>query len=489
MGQRACCGFVLSALIVIGCAEASDGDDEGGTPSTGGTDATGGNDAGGAEAGGQGEGGTGGSPPQTSCEPSDGDLVGSECGIFVNPAEGFGGDGSPESPYRGVAEAIDAAAGQTTTIYVCAGQIEEALTVPATITLYGGLDCDDDWKWELDHRTQWTADTGDIPLTIVGAPALGGGRTIAGFDVVAQNGAVVGESSVAGVVNGGFVTLERMSFVAGDAVNGQPTMAGQSPNGGDGSVGGDGVGASQQGTGGASFCGSVGGNGGSYAAFVATSGVEGEPNQNNGGPTTASGGDYVCYNGGPGLPGAAGPDGADASTLGTIDTSGFHAASGTAGMDGVPGGGGGGGGALFNAAGGGGGGGGCGGTAGIVGTGGGSSIGLILLDATVTWSDVRVEVGTAGDGGIGWSGGAGGIGAGGGQGVSTACDGGTGGNGGAGGRSGSGAGGHAVGIAYTGIAPALDGITIVEPSASQAGIGPAAAIDGVAATTLGFDIE
>jgi hypothetical protein len=113
------------------------------------------------------------------------------------------------------------------------------------------------------------------------------------------------------------------------------------------------------------------------------------------------------------------------------------------------------------AGGGGGGAGGCGGEAGAAGRGGGSSLGIVSLNATLTLGDgVTVTVGSGGAGGAGgmgqlgsWAGFEGDGGTAGGT-VVDACDGGSGGAGGHGGNGGGGRGGHAVGIAYVGAEPA-----------------------------------
>ena len=83
--------------------------------------------------------------------------------------------------------------------------------------------------------------------------------------------------------------------------------------------------------------------------------------------------------------------------------------------------------------------------------------------------------GNGGVGGIGQNGGAGGSlgGAGGAVGGATSlkagCAGGRGGNGGDGGNGGRGLGGHSIGIAYTGMAPAMEGETFIQTGSEGAG--------------------
>lgn len=485
--------FVLvTTFLAVGCAEAqTDGPGEGGDVS-----AQGGSSEGGATLGGSGEGGAsaggagGGEPVERHCAPEDGESIDPNCGLFVDPSASAGGNGSQNDPYRTLTAAIVAAGDSDTAIYVCTGSLAEAVVIPPSVDVHGGLLCSDDaWRWYLDVRTEWTAAPDEVPLTVRGALTEDAPSRITGFDITAADGAVVSDSSIASVVDGGFVAFERVSLTAGHAVDGQPTMGGQAPGGMPGQGGGDGVGAFSKGPGGESSCASDGGDGGRQLGLAAQGGEQGLPAQGNGGASTGSGSDIVCNNGGPGAQGMPGQDGVSATGLGLLDSSGFHPASGTSGEDGDPGGGGGGGGAIFNHAGGGGGAGGCGGTGGVAGTGGGSSIALAVIDASVTFLDVRAEAGQAGNGGFGWSGGSGALGGTGGQGDGNACDGGSGANGGNGGRGGDGAGGHAILIAHTGAAPLTDGLNLIEPEPSQAGAGPGDAPEGVAAVSYEFALS
>ena len=467
-------------FFLFACAEASNDDVQGGSDAGGGGEAS----TGGSNEGGANEGGTGGSPPiDLHCEPEDGELVDPACGIFVDPSASAGGDGSQADPFRSITDAIEKAGTNEATIYVCTGAVDESVTLPPAVDLHGGLLCTaNEWRWYLDVRTEWTSDPGTIPLTVTGAVSEEAATRVTGFDITASDVTIVSQSSIAALVDGGYVSFERVSLVSGDAANGQPTMPGQTPNGSIGGAGGNGSGSFDEGLGGTSVCGSTGGDGGQHVGVVSSAGKEGLPDQNNGGTTDGS----VCMNGGPGAIGAQGADGVSGS-FGTIDALGFHPADGTPGQDGIPGGGGGGGGAVFNKAGGGGGGGGCGGTGGVAGTGGGSSFALVMIGASVSFVDVSLATGNAGDGGHGWAGGLGGAGGPGGQGVDTACDGGVGAQGGDGGRGGDGGGGHAAAIAYVGAEPSLEGASVTEPAPSQAGSGQGDASDGQAVLTLAFD--
>jgi hypothetical protein len=114
----------------------------------------------------------------------------------------------------------------------------------------------------------------------------------------------------------------------------------------------------------------------------------------------------------------------------------------------------------FGASGGAGGTGGCGGHGGGGGPAGGSSIALVVVEATVTLEDVMMAASRGGNGGAagdGQTGGQKGSGGDSGAGAGTAfssCGGGDGGQGGLGGPGGGGQGGHSLGIAFQGsIAP------------------------------------
>jgi len=328
--------------------------------------------------------------------------------------------------------------------------------------------------------------------------------------VKAADSMVPGGSSIAAVVDGATVQFTRCEFIAGNGMAGDKGATPMDDVGPSNPadpliVGGDGVAActavaspNAGGIGKANeLCStSVGGNGGSGDVALGTAGSDGQPLPDPNPDAWGVGGTGAmvagCKSGQDGLLGAEGAHGAGAAAdeLGVLSASGFIGAAGKDGGDGSPGQGGGGGGGskgkvgCGGASGGGGGAGGCGGKGGIGGQAGGSSIGVISLNANVTFTDVRLTIGNGGaggEGGDGEVGGVGGIGGVGGAGANTlkGCNGGAGGQGGFGGKGGGGRGGHSVGIAFTGKGPAAPA-DVKLGTAGVGGIGFDMSSDGAA---------
>jgi hypothetical protein len=217
--------------------------------------------------------------------------------------------------------------------------------------------------------------------------------------------------------------------------------------------------------------------------------------------TTASGG-AVVFRAQPGAAGAAGADGTDGTNgAWAISASGFVRGNGSAGGAGSPGQGGGGGAGIQDwydaagaftsnptnstyvatATGAGGGAGGCAGQPGAPATGGGASIGALVMQSTVTFDHLVIETsagGAAGKGNLGTPGTDGSVG---GAGiyvtansggvvteVSVTGSGGNGGAGGGGGASGHGAAGPSIAIAFSKTAPTMTEVTLT-PGAGGAG--------------------
>ncbi|WP_437572480.1 hypothetical protein [Sorangium sp. So ce542] len=469
-------------------------------------------------------------PEEAKCIPRENpDGVDDICGVFVSARGGASNvAGTKEEPLSSLQEAVDLSKKNgTPRVYACAGDgdgedFNEAVEVPGGVAIYGGLDCNDGWKWVGDtKKTSLTAGKGVIPLTMRGLP---GTVHIEDLHVVAQSTGQqdadgAGLSSVAAVAHNTSVELVRCVLEAGLAASGAegaPHM-GTAAQGARGEAGGNACSAGQDvdvrgGRMVTNECGtpsdagddSWGGKGGNGSVNTGDRGDDGRPilasmdGAENGG--VGQNGLHYCAPGRPGnalddiTPGtaASGNHGADATGIGEISLNGYAGVSGGDGGRGAPGQGGGGGGGergvngttgirycpgggsgdgqrRAGAAGGSGGAGGCGGAGGRGGLPGGSSIALISLDAALSFEDVIIKAGNGGQGGQGGPGQPGGPGGQGGTGgrvpdgavgLFPACDGGTGGTGGTGGKGGGGQGGHSLGIAFRGAPLPTDGATI-----------------------------
>jgi len=448
----------------------------------------GGSGAGGEAATGSGD-GTGGACPD---DPAEGGIA-DECAIWVR-ASAPGDDtnpGTPAAPVRTIAKAIALAQAGPLRIYACGETFVEHVALPAGVSLFGGFDCQDDWRYRgVGFRATLAPGVpGMTALTLLD----GLDKSFVG-DLVAQSADAVepGGSSIAVFVREhANAHLRRSEVIAGDGAdgadgadgdhNGIPAQAGLAGNDGADActlvpgLGGGAV-ALQCDDGNVSTSG-YGGNGGEQAA---TDGGDGEaaPNPNplayglgGSGENAAAG--MACT---PGFGGAQGADGTDG--LGAIgdgkltadgQMSGVPGGAGTPGVAGQAGGGGGGsmakglcGAAPPAGAGGGAGGtGGCGGKGGKGGQAGGSSIGIAVHVKDFRAYDVHITTGQAGRGGKGGvlqPGGQSGLPGLGGKGmvngVKGGCGGGVGGQGGKGGNGGGGHGGHSACIAFTALADA-----------------------------------
>lgn len=458
-----------------------------------------------------GEGGGGGGTP-AGCVPSENaEAVGDECGVFVAAAGDDAAAGTKEAPLATLGAAITRAAESGGRVYACAESFTETVEVPGGVTLYGGLECANGWRWIGEMtKTMITAGEGEVPLRLRGGT---GAARVEDVEVVAAsidataNPMLRGTSSIAAIAEGIAVELVRSMLVAGDAAPGvdgavhpMPAMAGADGNPGNEACSDSLV---DPGLDKVNDCGtpndpiddSSGGPGGIGLMNSGGNGSDGLPLSTANGGTGESA--AVCTPGNPGTDGATGEPGTGAMGLGTISAAGYVGVSGSEGMKGAPGqGGGGGGGAkggsgagrcpdpmsAGGASGGSGASGGCGGAGGRGGGPGGSSIALISLGATLSFDSVTLRAGlggTGGAGGLGQNGGAGGQLGGAGGAVpggsnllNAGCTGGRGGAGGPGGRGGGGLGGHSLGIAYQGSPSPVDGL-IVETS--DPGLGGAGA--------------
>jgi hypothetical protein len=426
-----------------------------------------------------GTGGSGGSPPE--CTPSEQNPnVDGSCGVFVSPAgSDTEGDGSKEKPYLTLGAALtskEVVAGKP--VYACADEtkpFDEAVSLSSEVTVYGGLDCANDWVYDPKKKSAWTAPADSVPLTV------GSGANVAIFDfaLAARDAAKDGGSSIAVLASqAGELLLERCDVVAGNGrIGAAPEKpAGTGAQGGPGEPGQDGcvdLMVKPGGTGGQNECEGTsrnGGNGGNGTAVDGSDGTAGQPQPgvppSDGAAGKAQIGGTSCTTGVQGGDGTSGQPADGGQGIGTITAEGYIGTPGADGQQkGVPGqGGGGGGGAKkclnMNYAGPGGGGGGAGGCGGLPGKGGGAggaSMAIISIGAIITLRDVAIQTGNGGLGGTGGDGQSGGLGGTGGDagsnsgdGEAKACNGGDGGKGGDGSPGGGGQGGHSLGIAFQG---------------------------------------
>jgi hypothetical protein len=467
----------------------------------------------GGEAGNGGNGGQGGGPP-IECIPSEAmGVVDDSCGVFVSSSKGTAGAaGTKEAPVQTIAEALTLGNGKP--IYLCAEAFDEAVVMEAGTDVFGALNCDDDWGYTPGTKSQLNGPANVIAWKITGS----GSTTIADVAVTAATATDPGMSSIAMLVGGSTLNLDRCDLTAGDGAPGTAGTNGvdldddldnEGENGASGNtapVGLCNVQLHTGGMGGPKTCDGVdvaGGNGGSASSEPGSTGLEGLPTnlgpEGNGGLGQSLMAPSSCDSGTQGADGTPGDLGDPGTALGTLTATGYEGAAGTAGSNGGPGQGGGGGGASAciggntGPSGGGGGSGGCGGKGATGGAAGGSSIALASVNATVTLTASSLIAGAGGEGGaggdrqIGGNGGAPGSQAGG------ACSGANGGPGGNGGSGGGGRGGHSLGIAFTGTEPTQDESMVVPGTEGGGGPGganntPAGDGDaGIAAATQSFD--
>jgi len=392
-------------------------------------------------------------------------------GVFVAPtgSDAAGTAGSRIAPYATVGHAMDQAkAAGLARVYACgsAGNYTENLVVGASrtgITVYGGLDCTTSpstWSYVATDKAT-VAPASGYALQVTAAV------TFEDFAFTSAAATTPGSSSIAVFAsNATGVVLRRCDVQAGAGAAGQdqsPTapFSTAAPPGSPGSTTNGGGLTTYSCTDGTGT--SLGGAGGPPAI----GGTAGNP----GGPGgTANGGDTSdCLNhltgGGSGSAGAPGSAGSGALSWATFIASGWTSGGGAAGGNGAVAQGGGGGASVGATGGGGGGGaGGCGGVSGQPGTGGGSSIALLVFGSSVDLEQLTVVASAAGRGGNGAGGQTGQGGGGGGSPGGNACSGGAGGSGGDGGGGGGGAGGLSAGVVWTGTAPTVNGAST--PSAT-----------------------
>ncbi|AUX24971.1 hypothetical protein SOCEGT47_055120 [Sorangium cellulosum] len=453
--------------------------------------------------------------PAGGCVPSESvEGVSDACGVFVAASGDDRRIGTKAEPVKTLSKAIARAAEKGTAVYACAEEFAEAIEVPAGVTLFGGLDCANGWRWIGEEKKTTVAPGADaIPLKLMRGE---GAVRIEDVSARAADAQAAGGSSIAVLVDGATAELARCELVAGNGADGPdgedaPSEAAiQGPRGVDGAnacsdldtsgapdetlPGGAQVENACEGDtlsiGGEGGDGKVSNGGGGDAGQI---GIEGQGGAGEPASTTSMWNCGAIPNdpnkggGSAGSNGTAGEPGVGASGIGTLSASGYAGVSGGAGSAGKPGQGGGGGGgakgglvcaggmAGAGASGGSGGAGGCGGLPGQGGGAGGASIALVSVEGQVTLTDCSLKAGSGGKGGAGGDlqpGGAGGVGGLGGMGVGgsrNACDGGRGGQGGNGGPGGGGLGGPSLAIAFRGELVKQEGKTTLTPGAPGAG--------------------
>lgn len=440
-------------------------------------------------------------------------------GLFVASIGNDVNAGTRLAPLATLQAAILLAAPSGKRVYVCAGRYEEKVVIANGVSVVGGLDCSDPYRWKLGTvRSQIVAPSS--PAVV--ARNVDELTRFEGFDVSAPDGDDTNRSSIALIADhaSAFV-VANSRLVAGKGRDGkvgkaatqlQPRVTALPGGGGAPAKYTCSNALCMQNDGG--YVPPVGGMGGA----VTCAGASGhDPSNGASGGTggvmfynTVSG-SWGPYNGlasenprpGAASSGAAGANGSDGASgsIGGVSPDGFTPADGTAGTDGEPGVGGRGGNgsvppsrplpAAFNFneiwtghSGAGGGAGGCPGLAGTPGEGGGASIAALLLESAVVFDAADLVAGDGGTGGMGSFGSdaSSGQAAGG---ASVAASLGT--NGGSGGRAGiggSGGGGPSFAIASSGAAPTVLSTTKLAFGRGGAGVGTKTRTDVVGTRTI-----
>jgi hypothetical protein len=387
-------------------------------------------------------------------------------------------------PVRTLSKAVSLAQGGVPRIYACGEEYKEAVTLPDGISLFGGFDCANGWRYvgEL-ARAKILAPPALAALTLLASETS---ILVADINVAASDAIDPGASSIAVFARpSSKAQFRRSTFTAGNGADGADGKPGHhdgqpAPKGLGGEDGTDActVDPGLGGLGTMIECGdgtaSISGQGGDGNQAFANAGLDGFPIPNPNLQGYGAGGKgedgatgVSCAPGLGGAHGEDGPHGIGGSSVGRLTIDGYLGAAGQDGKPGKPGQGGGGGGASLGklvcgaaphggAGGGAGGTGGCGGKGGEGGQAGGSSVALALFSDDIHVERVQLQSGKGGNGGSGGAlqpGGQGGLpgyggfGLGGLNGAQGGCAGGAGGQGGDGGHGGGGRGGHTASVA------------------------------------------
>ncbi len=413
--------------------------------------------------------------------------------VFASAAANGNGNGTAAAPYNSLQKAINLAAATNRRVLACAdADFQEAIILANNVTVLGAFHCaSNNWQFAAGLRARVVAPTSPA-VRAVNVTAV-----IDSLDITAPDapaGAQPAASSIGLFVSGSPALSVVRSIIrsgrGGDGADGTlATLTNAGTINGSLGVGGtsqcmrDGVAY------GTSYAGGAGGDAGTREKICGESRcMPGKvcpciwdiqppgPGAPGGGPLGGAGGQP---GGGAAMSGGSGTNGTNGASaafvMGGFVQGGSYfvaAADGAVGGDAAPGSGGGGSPgtaattAHVGASGTGGGAGGCGGLGGGSGRAGGASIAVLVFGSTIVFTSTTIQAGAGGNGGKGSFGGAG---------TTGGVGGSVGGNGGSGGAAGNGAGGPSIGLAYTGIQPALGG----------AGLNAGAGGSGVAARTVG----
>ena len=157
-----------------------------------------------------------------ACLPSENkNSVDERCGVFVSNS--LGDDANPggrDKPLKTIGAAIRTAG--VTRIYACAEVFHEAITVPAGITLYGGLDCRNGWTYVGKMKKSTLAAAPEaIALTVASTAS---GTEVVDFGLQAADAVQNSGSSVAVTVNHAAIRFTRTDIVAGAGRDGMPGL-------------------------------------------------------------------------------------------------------------------------------------------------------------------------------------------------------------------------------------------------------------------------
>jgi len=406
-------------------------------------------------------------------------CVVSDYGIFVDATGGSDNNtGTKELPMKSIGAALKKLNNRPR-IYVCEGTYPESVKLTSPVSIYGGFKCGT-WSAPADPAKIAPGAAGIEAIIVenVKSPII-----LSDLAPESAAGTASARNSIAmRIVGSTDVKLVRVKATAAAGFKGADGNGGSvgtltAVSSGPMNLTGNSASGTTPGAAKVCTC-SIGGTttGGSGGGAQA-GGASGGPSRGGVAPNDGAGGqgDKVCNPDGYGHNGADAPKASDASApanSGELGQMGWQPTAGAPGGDGLTGqGGGGGGGKDASNAGGSGGCGGCGASGGKGGEGGGASIGVAIVDSTVTAVGCSIA---SSDGGAGGGGGAGGSGAAGGDPGGSLCSGGQGGKGGDGGAGAGGAGGISVGVLYKGTKPTIDSatdgaITVGSPGAKGTG--------------------